>query len=99
MLKNFDGFFYGLDGIAIQENGQPVLLSKLVTNVLLATFPDEISLTGEDKLKRFDLASKVQKGGEQHYTPEEIVLIRQLAGKGLTTLGCARVWKATDDNV
>jgi len=67
---------------------RPVTLRTAVVNALLAQFQDEKSLSGEEKLKRWDLARKVH-GGCDTLEVEEVALIKTLVGKayGVAVVG------------
>jgi len=59
---------------------EDVTLKRAVINALMAILPDEKNIGGEEKLKRYLLAQKIQ-GGNLEVTPEEVTMIKQLVGK------------------
>lgn len=81
MKRDFNRTLIGLDGQPMLADGSEVLLSAPVVNALLAQFPDEQGLSGEEKFKRYKLAERVTKGGVQEVSAEDIALIKRLVGK------------------
>lgn len=56
-------------------------LAKCAIEALMAVFPDERELSGDDKVKRYKLASLIHKGGLVEITAEELSLLKRLIGK------------------
>lgn len=81
MIKNFDTELKDLDGKVIIENQAPIPMKKIVVNALLATYPDEPNLNGEEKLARFSLAERVNKGGDVEFSTEDLSKLKTLVGK------------------
>lgn len=82
MTKNFDLVLKDLDGTIIKTNGEKDFTMKdAVINALLQVFPDEQNLEGTEKLKRYNLATRIHKGGDLVIETEEIALIKKLIGK------------------
>lgn len=77
-----------LDGNTIKEGNNPVNLAKFLLVSLTSTYPDEKNLTGEDKLKRYELALRIQNctDPQMDISSDEIVLIKKLAAKCLTVV-------------
>lgn len=103
MQKNFSVPFTDIDGGEVFEkdnngNNKKVMISTLVVNSLLGTYPDESNISGEDKIKRFCLAERVNEGGLREYTTEELVLIKNLAAKAFSTLATARIWNVCESD-
>lgn len=103
MQKNFSVPFTDLDGGEVFEkdkNGddKKVMISTLVVNALLGTYQDEQSVSGEDKLKRFCLAERINEGGLREYTTEELALIKNLSAKAFSTLATARIWNVCESD-
>ncbi len=53
-------------------------------------------INGVEKLKRFELAQKINKGGEIEVTVEEITLIKQLIGEYLPIIIVGRCYELLD---
>lgn len=95
-IKNFDADLKMIDGTPVKEGEVALKMKTSVVNSLLGFFPDEQNLTGEEKVKRYELASKIYAGGDIDLKPEEIVLIKKLVGKGAPTLVVGQVYKLLD---
>lgn len=80
MKVNFDLALTDFDGNDLTEKNETFRLKRAAIEALMVMFPEERD-EGEHKYKRFDLASRVHKGGEQEVTPEEAALIKQRIGK------------------
>lgn len=89
MAIDFNQRLTQLDGTPFLENDGtpekiPTTLRRICVNALLATYPDESTLPGEQKLSRFDLAKKIQQAtGDLKLTPNEAQLLRTLILKGM----------------
>jgi len=75
-----------------EKNGKKILVEKEITiksicvNSLMVNDPKE-RINGEEKLKRYDLATKIFKSeGELELSAEEVVLIKKLVGDNMSTL-------------
>lgn len=69
------------------ENGEELMLRTVCVNALLAMTEDDKTLSGEDKLKAWQLASRIQ--GEDRpdiETGEEIDLLKKRIGKVFGTI-------------
>ena len=78
-----------LDGKPILNNpgNQPATLKTITTDALLASFEDEKNITGEEKLKRYLLATRIYANPQNiDLTVEETALIKKLIGKGFGPL-------------
>ena len=93
-------------GVPVKDDSNPdktLNLRAVAVNALLAPFPDEQSLSGEDKLKRYLLAQKVYASiyasMELHteLTVEEVALIKKLIGKMYTNLIAGQAWQMLED--
>ena len=92
----------------LQLDGKPVLdkdgggisLSSIVENALLSPYTDEAALAGEEKIKRYLLATKVHDAANTHqqpvFTSDEVTLIKKLVAKSYTPLIVGQVWKLLD---
>lgn len=76
MKINFDQQIKDLTGNPIKEEGKEVVLKTVCVNALLASNPKK-EISGQEKLDRYELARKVNDGGEVEITSEEIVKIKE----------------------
>jgi len=69
-------------------------LGKMMIESLLVTFKDEENLSGEEKLKRWQLAIKIKNAEVTvEMTVEEIALVKKLVGKAYSTIIVGQVWE------
>ena len=102
MTRNFNFPILQLDGTSVKnEKGEDLTGTMAVTAALLANFPDEQNLGGEDRLKRFILAQRVHEAGalDTDVTVENLELIKRLVGKAYQTLVVGRVYVALENDV
>lgn len=81
-----------LDGIALPD----LTVGSACATALLAAFPDEADIRGEEKVRRFLLAQRIVTSESVDLTAEDIALIKHLVGKGYGALVVGRVWAALD---
>jgi hypothetical protein len=83
-----------LDGKEIPSlSGEPATLRGVSTEALIATFKSE-EPSGEEKLKRWELALKVKKSEDPvDLTSDEIVLIKKLIGKAYGPMISGQAWQ------
>lgn len=91
MKRNLNVVLKTIDGKSLREaheaGERDVLLSRLAVNALLVNYPDEQSLSGEDKVKRFKLAQLINDAdGDVEVTAEQVSLLKSLIAKAYTPL-------------
>jgi len=86
-----------VDGVAKNEDtSESMLLRTPCINALMGVYEDEKNLSGEDKVKRYDMAIKIQSMSKVDFTPEDLSLIRKLVAKAYSPLIVGQVWKLLD---
>lgn len=84
MKVNFDTTLLTLDGKVVKSDvdGKKVsaTLKSICVNVLMVSNPREKDLGGEEKLKRYELARKINAGGEIEVSAEDVALLKELVG-------------------
>lgn len=85
MKKNFEKIITEIDGTGVSINGKPLLMKEAIINAIMR--PQERELTGVEVIERYDLCMKITKGGEQDYTAEEEVTIKN----ALPHKGCSQI--------
>lgn len=75
---------------------EPMTVRLAATRSLTATFRDEQSLLGDQKIARFHLALKITDEDEPDLKAEDIVLIKKLIGKMYGPVIVGRVWAILD---
>ncbi len=76
-----------------------ITLKTIATSSLLAAFPDEASLSGEDKFKRWQLASKIQSDKTDDLSIDDLALIKKLVAKFYTPLVVGQAWLMLDPSL
>lgn len=101
MAKNVDDPILDLDDKPIkttrEKDGPEVdfLIKHAMLDALMITPPNaNDSITGEDKLKRFELARRINAGGALAFQPDELALVQGLIDKmyGPVVVGRFREW-------
>jgi len=96
MKINLDYQFLDMDGGPAQSDGKPLTMRRVCSLALSAQIEKE-NINGEEKYARFRLIERILGAGpEIELTPEEVVKIRQLAGKVFSTWYCGQMWKLTE---
>lgn len=83
---------FSLDGKAlVAESGTTLTLRSACVNSLMAMYDSERDLSGEAKLKRYLLATKIHTEEEPDLSSEEISMLKELIGKayGVAVVGPA----------
>jgi len=78
MKTNMDQILKTLDGDSLKDNGKLLKLKDICINALMSM--DE-NTTPEEKINQYELALKVNKGGEVELSSENRVLLKKLVGK------------------
>jgi hypothetical protein len=94
MKINFNEELRTLEG----ESLVPVTtLKKCAVEALLANFPGEERLPGEEKAKRWLLATRIYANPENiELKPEDLVLIKKVVGMGYSPLIVGQAWELLD---
>jgi hypothetical protein len=96
MKKNFDFNLKNIDGTEAQDVSQkPVLTKNLIINALLNAEAKD----GLEKLSRFELAKKLQAGGEQDYSVDELKKIKDLTGQYLPTVVVGQIYNYIEASI
>lgn len=86
-----------LEGKVINAaDGNPAIVGKICIEALLATYADEAQLTGEEKIKRWELAVKIKGQDFIELAAEEIALIKQLVGKAYNPMVVGQTWEVLE---
>ena len=70
----------GLDGEAMMDGDKPVTLRPICTNALMATMEADKGMSGEDKVKIWSLAGKIQKEDRPSLVAEDVALLKKRIG-------------------
>ena len=101
MKINFDQELKTLDDQPIISESKGVTLKSAAVNALLAIYPDEQNLSGEEKAKRYVLATRIyaNSGDKPDLSLEDIVLIKKLIGKAYGPLIVGQSFQILEGNV
>jgi hypothetical protein len=81
-----------LAGEEIKDDGKPFLMSAAITNALLSAFPDEKDISGDEKVKRFLLATRLHGQDSIDLSADEVVLCKRLVAKAYNPLVVGQAW-------
>ncbi len=94
MKIDFTQEIKALDGSSLpyqQEKG--TLLKNIACDILLAQLPEERDLSGEEKCKRFVLATRIFSNPKKiDLTIEEVAMIKKLIGRAYPPLVVGQSW-------
>ncbi len=98
-LTQLDGSpFTEADGVTPEK--APTTVRKVCVNALLASYPDESTLSGEIKLARFKLAKKIADSrGDLELTIDEASLLKGLILKGMPIVVAGQVVPMIENSV
>lgn len=102
MKRNFDLVLVTLDGAPIPAGPSVdaglLTLRSISTNALITAFEDERSLAGTEKLRRYQLALRinVKDQGNIELSVEEVALLKQLIGKAYAPLVVGQAYLALE---
>jgi hypothetical protein len=85
-----------LDGVDLQNGESTVTLGTVAVQALLSPFPNEQDISGEEKMKRYELALRVRQTPEEDFPVDEIAKIKTLIGKIYTPVVVGQAWKLLD---
>jgi hypothetical protein len=75
------------------QDDKPLEYRTLLTNAVLGSYQDEQNLSGEEKLKRWKIATRVHEcDGLLHVDSKEVELLKTLAAKAYSTSITAQIW-------
>ena len=93
-LKDFEGNAVIFSMATTEKEAVNATLGRMMIESLLATFRDEENLSGDEKLKRWQLAIKIKNADVMvELTVEEVALVKKLIGKAYSTLIVGQVWE------
>ncbi len=67
-------------------------LGRVIRQALYASYPDEASLSGEDKYKRAEIAQAIAGAGDVKIKLEDRVLIKKLVGRFYNPMVVFHTW-------
>ncbi len=100
MTKNLKINLKDFSGNSLRDSGtkEEITLDSVCINSLLANLPDEINLSGIDKVKRYKLAQKIHsKPEEVELASEDITLLKTLIAKCYATQITGQAWELLEE--
>jgi len=97
-MTDFSRALKGLDGKPIKAQGKDVTLGSVSADALLApeqqANPREPApkIPGTEKVKRYELAKKVYKGGKVDVKAEDIALLKKVIAANYSALVVGQAW-------
>lgn len=98
MKVDFNSVIKDLKGEPVKDGDRDFTLAAVACNALLMPYPDEQSLSGADKFRRYKLADKITSANGQgvDLSVEEIADLKKLIGKGYGPLVVGRAYEILD---
>jgi hypothetical protein len=79
-----------------KDERNPVTLKTVACNALMSMDP-QAKMTGEEKVMRYDLATRIVKAdADEVYKAEEIVLLKKVIGEGFAPMIVGQAFKILD---
>ena len=96
MKINFNVALKNLKGEILKDKEKDLTLKDVSTNALLGNYPDE-KIDGEEKLKRFLLATKIYESKDElELSVDKIKMTKDLIAKGYSILVTGRALEILD---
>lgn len=103
MKVDFSTVLLDMEGKSIDASAtdkSPATVRKVVVGALIASYADEQNLGGDEKVKRWNLALKIQKEADPiDFKSDEIALMKKLVGKAYGPMIVGQVWEALEAGV
>ena len=100
MIKDLDTPVLDLDGEQVIDRvkgvDRPATVKNFIVNALALVNSEQV--TGEEKMKRYKLAMRLNEGGEQEFTPEDLVLIKSVVATMYSPLIVGQVYDWADND-
>ena len=109
MKINFkDRLLVGLDGTPLEigssacpmcgraQERRPATLRAVCADALVAGYQNERDLSGEEQVKRYDIAVEITREDVVELSPEDLTLVRRLIAKMFNPLYTGQAWHMLD---
>jgi hypothetical protein len=98
MTKDLDIPVFDLEGEQVIDRvrgeDRPATIRNFVVNALALVNGEQAS--GEEKMRRYKLAMRLNEGGTQEFTPEELSLIKSVIGVMYSPLIVGQIYEWAD---
>lgn len=93
MKVNFSQPLKNLNGDSLKDDKDVAIpLGTVCTNALMMTIQGD-KADGVEKVKRYDLATRIHSGGEVEVSVEDVALIKKMIGEGYGALVVGQAYK------
>jgi bifunctional DNase/RNase len=82
--------------LIVGEDNAPITIGMIIANALLAQTKGSTPLSGEEHIKRYELARKVFQEVEVELKAEQVVLIKKCVSDTYTTLYAGQILEVLD---
>ncbi len=97
MKVDFDTTIRDLKDVPVKgPEGKDWTIGEACCTALLSPYQDEPHIDGKEKINRYKIALKVNEGGEQDLTAEEITALKLLIAKAFPPLVVGRAYEILD---
>lgn len=97
MQVDFSTVLVDFNNQPLKNENADLTLRSVCIEALMAIFKDEENLSGEDKLKRYDLGMIIHSAnGAVDLRVEDVALLKKLVGKGYAPIIVGQVWNLLD---
>ncbi len=87
MKIDFQIALLDFNGEILRDGDKPLVLGVVAVNALMGVYPDEQTLDGAEKVRRYRLATSIYGAdGPLDVPAEDIAMCQKLIGKGFSTL-------------
>lgn len=93
MKIKFDTQITDLNGTPLSNGQASITLAHVAVDALLVADP---AMTATEKVRNFELATRINAGGEVDLKPEEIALVKKCVGETMTTLVVGQAFRHLD---
>lgn len=97
MKRDFTVCFKDLDGSVVEEKGVAITAELIACNALLMPRQEDVGLSGDEKVKRYKLAVKINGAREPvELVAEEVAMLKKLVGIAYAPLIVGQFYELMD---
>ena len=78
------------------DKGKPLTLRDVCATALVSPYPDEQHLAGTEKVKRWELATRIVKQDKVELAAEDVARLKELVGKAWGVVVVGPAWELLD---
>ncbi len=96
MKVDFSSIILDMEKNPVKEGDKDVTLGMVACQALLATYPNETDISGDEKVRRFRLAEVAVAGGAQDVKIEDVTMLKKLIALAYAPLVVGRAYDIID---